>query len=445
MIGDAIAATAVPAPLIRVRWRVFACIFAATIVALAQRTSISVTAEQMMPALGLTQAQMAWLFTAFLVGYTAFQFPGGLFGQRVGAHRGLLASVLLSSIGTAMTAATPLIGTGVVLIGFLIASRFITGVAQAPLFPISSGAVQAWFAPDRWASMFGLQITGLSLGAAAAPPTIAVLMQAFGWEAALYAVALPGVAVAAIWAWYARDTPQKHPAMTPAELQEIRPGRHAAGEPVRVRDALRVLADTRVLLLSASYVLYGVVYYLFVFWTFLYLVQERGFSVLQGGWLASVPFIVGAFGAAIGGRASDALCRRFGPRWGFRIVPLVVLPAAAALLLLGVSVPDPYVAVAVLSICFGTATMIEGPLWGAMMWATRERSMAGGGVLNTGGNIGGIIGTPIIGYLTGAGNWTGAFVLGAGCALAAAAVWLCIDVTRGAPAGGAPAISRIDE
>jgi len=431
----------VSGPRIRVRWRVFACIFAATIVALLQRTSVSVTAEQMMPALGLTQAQMGWLFTAFLAGYTIFQFPGGLFGQRVGSHRGLLASMLLSSVGTAMTAATPLLGTGIALTGFLIAARFITGVAQAPLFPISSGAVQAWFPPDRWSSMFGLQITGLSLGAAAAPPAIAALMQAFGWEAALYAAALPGIAIAIVWGWYGRDTPQKHPSITPAELREIRPATpavpapHGARDHVSVREALGVLRDARVLLLSAAYVLHGVVYYLFVFWTFLYLVQERGFSVLQSGWLASAPFIIGAFGAAIGGRASDALCRRIGVRWGFRLVPLVALPLAAALLLLGVSVPDPYVAVILLSICFGAANMIEGPLWGAMMWVTQERSMAGGGVLNTGGNVGGIIGTPIIGYLTGAGNWQAAFAFGAACALAGAAVWLCIDVTRGTAAG----------
>lgn len=438
MTTDAIAVAAAP-PFIRVRWRVFACIFGATIVALAQRTGISVTAEQMMPALGLTQTYIGWLFTAFLIGYTVFQFPGGLFGQRVGSHKGLLASVLLSSVGTAMTAASPVLGEGLVVLGLLAASRFITGVAQAPLFPISSGAVQAWFAPQRWASMFGLQITGLSLGAAAAPPGIAMLMHAFGWEMALYAVSLPGFAIAAIWAWYGRDTPRKHPAMTPIELSEIRPeGMQefgAADERVNLRDALAVLADARVLLLTASYVLYGVVYYLFVFWTFLYLVQERGFDVLEGGWLASAPFIVGAFGAAIGGRASDALCRRIGVRWGFRVVPLTVLPAAAALLLIGVSVPDPYVAVVLLSICFGIATMIEGPLWGAMMWATQERSMAGGGVLNTGGNVGGIIGTPVVGYLTSSGNWRGVFALGAACALAAAAVWLFIDVTRGVRAG----------
>lgn len=423
-----------PAPRIRVRWLVFACIFSGTVCALVQRTSLSIAAERMMPALGLTQAQVGWLFTAFLIGYGALQFPGGLLGQRWGARRTLFSSIMLSSIATAMTAAAPLLGAGTAVVGCLIATRFITGAAQAPLFPVSSGAIQAWFPPTRWASTFGLQITGLSLGAAATPPVIATVMQAFGWQAALYAAAMPGFAVAFLWWRYGRNTPQEHPSMTFGEMQEIRMGIGAKHDSRRisVAEALTVLRDSRVLLLSAAYVLHGVVYYLFMFWTFLYLVQERGFTVLKGGFLASAPFIIGAFGAAIGGRISDALCHQVGVRWGYKIVPLTGLPLAAVLLLAGVSVDSAYLAVVLLSICFGIINMVEGPLWGAMMWVTRERSMAGGGALNTGGNLGGIIGTPIIGYLTGSGNWRAAFAFGAACAMLSAVAWFCVDMKRAA-------------
>jgi sugar phosphate permease len=56
--------------------------------------------------------------------------------------------------------------------------------------------------------------------------------------------------------------------------------------------------------------------------------------------------------------------------------------------------------------------------------------MSATGVLNTGGNIGGLIGIPIVAYLSGHGAWTAAFVLGTLFALVGAACWLGIDATR---------------
>jgi predicted MFS family arabinose efflux permease len=66
-------------------------------------------------------------------------------------------------------------------------------------------------------------------------------------------------------------------------------------------------------------------------------------------------------------------------------------------------------------------------------------SMAVSGVMNTGGNLGGIIGIPIVGYLSGHQLWRTAFVVGAGFAVASAVAWLGIEVEQpaGAPIGQA--------
>ena len=54
------------------------------------------------------------------------------------------------------------------------------------------------------------------------------------------------------------------------------------------------------------------------------------------------------------------------------------------------------------------------------MAVARADSMAATGVLNTGGNLGGVIGIPIVAWLSGHGNWAGAFATGTGFALFAA-------------------------
>jgi ACS family glucarate transporter-like MFS transporter len=116
----------------------------------------------------------------------------------------------------------------------------------------------------------------------------------------------------------------------------------------------------------------------------------------------------------------------------------VALPAAALLLFLAVDAGSPYVAVAALTLCFAAIEMTEGPFWAAVMEVARADTMAATGVLNTGGNIGGIVATPIIAYLSAQHYWTAAFLLGSVFALTGAATWLLVDPTRRmAPAVGA--------
>jgi sugar phosphate permease len=57
--------------------------------------------------------------------------------------------------------------------------------------------------------------------------------------------------------------------------------------------------------------------------------------------------------------------------------------------------------------------------------------------MNTGGNFGGLICTPIVAYLSGHQAWTPAFLIGTGFAAVSAALWLVVDPTRAAVPGGA--------
>jgi MFS family permease len=134
------------------------------------------------------------------------------------------------------------------------------------------------------------------------------------------------------------------------------------------------------------------------------------------------------------------MCKRLGDRWGYRSVPLVALPAAGVLLLVAISAADPYVAVFVLALCFGFVELTEGAYWGAAMTVGRGDTMAISGFMNTGGNLGGIIGTPIVAYLSGHHMWRSAFIIGTGFAFASAIAWLGIKaeaVVDAEPARGA--------
>jgi sugar phosphate permease len=419
------------APALRVRWFIFAGVFAAAFTAYLERSAMGVVAARMMPEAGITQIQLGYLFNAFLFTYTFLQFPGGLVAQRIGPRRATLACLVLSTLGTAATAFVPGIAAGLWLLVLLAVARAVTGIGQGPLFPSNAGLVQAWFPPHRWALMNGLQVTGLSLGAAAAPPIVAAIMAAYGWQVALYTTCVPASVLCVLWWWYVRDTPRAHHGVTPAELAEIEPEPRTTRAPrFSWGEVWLVLGNRNVLLLSLGYLLMNYVFYFFMQWSFLYLVQQRHFTLLASGGLTSIPLFFGALCASMGGFLCDAACARFGARWGFRILPLTMLPLSAVLLLVAARVDNPYAAVAALAGCFGCVQMTEAPFWAAIFWVTRERASAGTGILNMGGNLGGMIGTYIVARLTAAHDWPAALATGVGFALASAALWLLIDADR---------------
>ena len=424
-----------PPPRVRVRWNIFLYLFGFGFVAYLQQRGITVASYQMMPHLGLSQMQIGWLEQSLLLGYTALQFPGGVIGQRVGARRMFVIISLIAFAATISTPLAPLLLTGSALFTALLGAQLLLGASQGPIFPLSAGVFETWFPSRQWPLVQGLQAMGLGLGAALTPPLIASLMSSFGWQRALAWSTLPVLALIAGWAWYGRNTPAEHPAVTAGELAELGP---QAGERVDQSISWRrmweLMRNRDVLALTASYICMNYVFYLLANWSFLYLVQERHFTVLEGGWLASTPPLAAAIGAGVGGQLASVLGERYGVRRGLRVLPLLSLPAAGLLQWAAVDAANPYLAVVALALCFAAVELNEGPYWAAIMHVGRSDSMAASGLLNTGGNLGGLICTPIVAYLSGHQAWTPAFLIGTGFAAVSAALWLVVDPSRPASA-----------
>ena len=434
MAESAAAAALRSPPRVRVRWKIFGFLFGFGFFAYVQQRSLTVAAYQMMPHLGFSQMQIGGLETALLAGYTVMQFPGGVIGQRLGARRMFVVIGLIALGATLVTPLAPLLLGGSALFAVLIVTQGLLGAAQGPIFPVSTGVFETWFSPDKWPLVQGLQSMGLQLGAALTPPLIAWLMVAFDWQRALFWTALPPLLLILGWVWYGRDSPREHPAVGAAELAEL--GEHATASvdhSISWRRLGEVLRNRDVLLLTFSYLCMNYVFYLLANWCFLYLVQERHFTVLESGWLAGTPPLAAAVGAGIGGKLASALGVRYGVRRGLRIIPLLSLPAAAVLQFLAVDAANAYIAVAALALCFAAIEMNEGPYWAAIMHVGGADSMSVSGLLNTGGNAGGLIATPVVAYLSGQHAWTAAFVIGAAFAIVSAASWLLVDPTRGVP------------
>ena len=414
----------------KVRWTIFLFLGGFAMLAYVQRTSLGVAAQNIMPDLHLSQLQIGWLNAAFATCYTLAQIPGGVLGQRYGARLMYTVIGLVGLVATIATPLAPVMLAGTALFVALLAAQGLLGLAQGPVFPMFAAVSQTWFPPRQWALANGGNALIMNIGGAMTAPLIVVLTAHYGWQGALLWLAPPTVLLTACWAWYGRDSPAEHPRVTAAELAELDAGDMARPAPMTLARMRQIVGQRDVRLLTFAYFCLNFVFYLLGTWSFLYLVQERSFTGLESGFAGMLPWIGAGLGAGIGGLLADRMATKIGYRWGYRLVPIISLPLAGLLLLLTVSVSAPYAAVLALMATFFMIELNEGPFWAATMRVARSDTGAATGVLNTGGNFAGMVSAPIIGALSGAGNWNATFVIGAAFAFVGAACWLAIDPDR---------------
>jgi sugar phosphate permease len=415
---------------VRIRWWIFLFMFLFPLLCYVQRGSLTIATDEVKAQLHVSQLQVFLLSSAFMVMYTALQLPAGALGQRWGARRVFLLVGVLGCLATVATPLAPYVLTGTAVIVAMALAQAVLGASQSPVFPVQTGVFESWFPNARWGFVNGLGSSAMHVGSAITAPLIVALSAAQGWQRALLWTALPLAVLTVCWAWYGRDTPQQHSSVSPRELAELDEGGHEPPAPTSPARCLQLVRERSLLLLAFSYMLMNVAFYQLMAAPFLYLTQHRHLSQVDGGWLAMLPPVGAAIGASLGGALTDRSAARFGLRWGHRLVPLVALPTAAALLLWGAYADTVPIAVGCFVLAYGCVELNEGPVAAATMQIARADSMTAFGLINTGGNLGGVLLYPLLGYLSGRGEWNLAFVIAAGCCLAAAVLWLLVRADR---------------
>ncbi len=418
-----------------VRFRILAVLIAIGFVNYLLRNNFSVVVPSIREEFGFTSTEIGWILGSFNLSYALFQIPGGIFGETLGYRRALTIIAVTWGLLTFLTGFAPSLmaasATGAMV--SLIGVRFLMGVANAPTFPISTGIMAHWFPVGSWALPNALQSAGLALGQAAIGPVVTTLIVLFGWRASFYSLAPLGILVGAWWYWYGRNRPAEHRATTPAEIALIDRDRDPAFTEALPRGGWReVLMRRDVLLLAAAYFCMNYVFYMFAQWLFTYLVEERKFTLLESGFLYAAPFITGAAMAAAGGLLCDHLCHRYGGRWGCRVTAMTGLVGVAVFLLAGVNATNPYIAVGLLSLCFGFVQLTEGPFASAATYVGGPHASTAYGVVNTGGNAAGFL-APVVGLMVDHLGWITTLASGSIFALIGAGLWLLIRVEEKRP------------
>jgi len=386
------------------------------------RVNITVVAPRLMAELNLSQLEMGKVFSAFLLGYTLFQVPSGWLAGRVPTQR--LFCVL--ALGwAAITCAHGLVGKtyfGLALgaLPGLLGLRFVLGMVASPTYPAAARAISLSLPPGRQGSANGTVLASIGLGSAVTPPLLGFVTLHWGWRAALLVAALLAVLVVMLW-W--RLAPPRMPVSSTAR----RASREAAAVTCKSLLGLRSFW-----FLTASYTLQGYVGYVFVFWFFLYLVQVRHFAFLRAAWLTTLPWIASLVVIPLGGVVSDWAVQRWGSTWGRRSLPMPAMALAAGSLLLGARTSSAWLAALSLTAATALVLATEGPYWASMTQLSGPQSGIGGGVMNFGSNLGGLISPVLTPWLAAQLGWETALALAAIIAVVGAVLWMGVTIDPGA-------------
>ena len=390
------------------------------LVAFALRTNIAIAQEYMAPELGLTMAQMgvisAW---GFQLAYTLGQVPGGAMGDRHGAR--LVLALAALGWAVASLASGAVVGAGMGAFAVLFAARLLLGASQAATFPVAAVAVARHVPESGRTAASAVYLAASTLGAALAPLTLTPLMARAGWRAVFLASAAVGAAAAAAWYLLApRDRPSS---ASPSA---------AAGGPSLWQQTVRLLGHAPLRRLCAAYLLHSAVLYVFLFWFFRYLIEARGFTLLESGVWASLPYLLATVAAPLVGVLADRLARSLGLAVARRRVAITGLTMAASLVLLGAWLPTPALAIVALSLSAACLVSCEAPFWTTAAALAGEGEGAATGVLNLAGNVGGILSIWLVPVMKDAWGWFGMLAFWAAMALVAAGLFA--STGRGAAA-----------
>lgn len=421
-------------PLTRIRWVILGLLFAISVVTYIDRVNISVTARHMMPALGLTDQQMGFVFSSFVIGYALFQIPGGWLGDRWGARIILTLALLWWSVFTAWTAmapASPLAGW-LGIMGALALARFLLGVGEAVALPNFNRVVTDWLPAGERGLGIGIAIGGIGVGAAITPPVTAWIMVNFGWQTAFYLSAVLGLGLAVIWWFIARNHPLDHPWVADRTADRNTGTAATTGQAPSPSIPWASLRQTpTVWWLVLSYSCLGYVAYVYMSWFYLYLVNVRGFDILRGGFFASAPFLAILVFCPIGGWVTDRLAARHGLTAGRRQAGMAGMLLAGCAIGLGAWIDSPYLAIASLSLGAGWLYFSVGAYWSSTSDLSKTHAGSLSGLMNMGANIGGAISPTVTPWIAEQWGWPLSLGTAALVAVLGGLLWLWIDPEKG--------------
>ncbi|ATM88390.1 MFS transporter [Yersinia massiliensis] len=398
---------AVPEKRTHVRYIILFIIFIVTAINYADRATLSIAGTEVAKELQLDAVAMGYIFSAFGWAYLLMQIPGGWLLDRYGSKRVYTYSLFFWSLFTFTQGFVDMFPIAYAAISMFI-MRFMLGFSEAPSFPANARIVAAWFPTKERGTASAIFNSAQYFSLAIFSPLLGYLTFAWGWQHVFTVMGGLGFVLTIVWVKFIHN-PTDHPDMSASELEYIKqggavvdmdhkkPDGHKSGPKLHY---MKQLLSSRMMLgvFFGQYFINTITWF-FLTWFPIYLVQDKGMSILKVGMVASIPALCGFAGGVLGGVFSDSLIKRGHSLTFARKLPIVVGMLLASSIIMCNYVDSDFVVVALMALAF------FGKGFGALGWPviadTAPKEIVGlcGGLFNVFGNVASIVTPLVIGYL----------------------------------------------
>jgi MFS family permease len=403
-----------------VRNRVVLFTMALAAVTYLDRVCISILAPRISAELDLSRVQMGYVFSAFAVAYAAFGVPAAWWADRDGARRVLSRVVLWWSVFTMATAAAWNFLSMVVI-------RFLFGMGEAGAWPSVARVYSRWIPLTERGRIQGIFFACAHLFGGLTPLVVVAIANWLEWRAIFVVFGLIGMVWTAGWyAWF-RDEPREHPSISQAERDHIEATRGLSAKTDQ-GSWLAVFKTPTVAPLCVQAFANSYGFYFFITWLPTYLTQAHGMKGTELAIFAGLPLMLSFVADLTGGEGSDRLARVLSLRAARRAFGVGGYVLAAVAIFLATQLGSGFAAGLLIAIGGACSMLTLAPAWASAVDVGGRHAGLTAGVMNTVGQVGGILSPIILAYLVDAtNNWNFPLLVLAGIYAIAGVAWLMIN------------------
>ncbi|MHB1652044.1 MAG: MFS transporter [Desulfitobacteriaceae bacterium] len=359
------------------------------------RVNIGFAAPGMAKSFNASTAEIGAAMGIFFLGYIILPIPGGYIAEHWSTKKWI--TILLIGWSTAG------IFNGLAQnLNQMFVARFFLGLFEGGVWPAVVVLIGDWFPRQERATANSLWEIALPIAAMVTAPISGLLIPLVGWRGMLILESIPPLIWAIVWWRMIEDKPEKASWLSKAELyyivEKIKEEKKNFN-PVPFRIAWRAMIHPNTLLLSLAYFFSIVGSYGLQLWA-PSIIKSLGVGYASAGFLLAIPNFFAIWAMIGAARLSDRLQKRK------IVVSGVLLISSVGFVLMGI-VGTSIIWLTILFMTIATAGFFarQGPLW-VIPHQTLPPGAVGLAlsVINLLGNLGGIVGSWLMGYVKGVTN-----------------------------------------
>ncbi len=394
------------------RWKIAGLLGVGLFVNYIDRVNLSISGPAIMDDFGISATQLGMVSSAFLWTYAMLQLPIGSIIDRLGVPWVTRVAVVLWTVASFASAAAG-------GLGLLVVARLLLGVGEAPTVPAGWKVIGQWFPRHERGTATAIFDGCAKLSNVIGIPIMALLVSAYGWQAAFLFTGFVSLAYLVAW-WLLYRSPRHALAAGRLEQSEydlIREG-GAEDEDAHGSGALRgirhLLCRRKTWGLALGYASYTYAYYVYLTWLPAYLEKQFDLTLLSGGLYSTIPWLVAVVAQfIIAGIVMDRVIARTGDQTKARRIVLVT-SLTVSLAVVGAAYADS-VAVALVYLSIGLAGLaVSVPAGASIVGLIAPEGYTGtlGGIVNFVANLIGIAAPIVTGIVYDVtGSFAGAFLI----------------------------------